>query len=100
MTRPVVADAVTVTVVQAAPDTMVPYPFTELGITETAAARMLAARVPLVRLGRRRYARRSALLDALDALGQEQAHAKPAAEPKTEDGYGALVDLASRRGGR
>ena len=99
MTRPVVTDTVTVQVVQAAPDTMVPYPFKEIGITEVAAARVLAARVPLVRLGRRRYSRRSALLAALDALAQEQARAKPA-EPKTEDGYGALVELASRRGGR
>ena len=97
MTRPVVADAVTVTVVQAAPDAMIAFPFRELGITETAAARMLAARVPLVRLGRRRYARRSALLAALDAMAQEQAaQAANGTTPKADD-YAGLVALAGGR---
>lgn len=79
-------------------DDLVAYPFDAIGVKERAAARQLAARVMIVKLGRRRYAKRSALLDAVESLAKEQAHAvNKSAASKTEDGYGALVALAGGR---
>lgn len=66
------------------PDKLIPYPFVEIGLTERNAARELASRVPVVRLGRKRYAKCSDLMLAIDALAREQAEerAQPKATPE------------------
>jgi len=76
-----------------APDELVPFPFGQL---ERNAARALIrdGHLPVVKLGRKFYARRSDVLALVDRLGAEQARRTPAPRESADDAY---LRLTGRR---
>lgn len=75
----------------AAPDEAIPFPY---GL-ERAAARQLEreGRIATAKIGRRRYARRSAVLAAIDAIAAEQSTQHATVKPKPDDTTGSYLAL-------
>ena len=73
-----------------APDELLPFPF---GRLERNAARALIrdGHLPVVKLGRKFYARRSDVLALVDRLGAEQARRTPVARESADEAYLRMV---------
>ena len=76
-----------------APDELLPFPFGKL---ERNAARALIrdGHLPVVKLGRKFYARRSDVLGLVEKLGAQQAARTPAARESADEAY---LRMAGRR---